>query len=132
MRNFLFSSIVNAANYSISFFIFRFCIANKRIKRKFLKSSCKFDDSKSDSTNDSIEKRRIITASGSRVQDKKLGGIRKLRNRRKENGISDTEQKNRTAAKPTEQESRKQDLKVPTNMALHKLAKQGYSKLVHR
>uniref|UniRef100_A0A1I7VHK7 NARG2_C domain-containing protein n=1 Tax=Loa loa TaxID=7209 RepID=A0A1I7VHK7_LOALO len=74
------------------------------------------------------EKQGITTASGSRVQDEKLGSIGKVRKWRKEDEVPNVSRTSHKATKSGKQESGKREAKIPTNIALHKLAKQGFSK----
>ncbi|VDM91659.1 unnamed protein product, partial [Onchocerca ochengi] len=81
------------------------------------------------SLKDFTQKRQgITTISGSRIQDKKLGNTGKLSKWKKESEIPDTPETSYKSNKSAKQESEKREAKVPTNIALHKLAKQGYSK----
>ncbi|CAG9534250.1 unnamed protein product [Cercopithifilaria johnstoni] len=76
------------------------------------------------SSKDFSQRRQGITAvCGSRVQDEKLESVEKLGKWRKEDDIIGTPGTSHKVSK-----SRKREAKEPTNIALHKLAKQGYSK----
>lgn len=82
-----------------------------------------------DSSKDSTQKRQNVpTTCGSRVQDEKLEGTGKLRKWKKEDEILDISGISHKIGKSTKPELGRREAKVPTNIALHKLAKQGYSK----
>lgn len=87
------------------------------------------DDNESVSSKESIQRRQGITSvCGSRMQDEKLESTRKMRKWGKEDNIPDTSGTSHRTGKSAKQESGRREAKVPTNIALHKLAKQGYSK----
>ncbi|VBB32905.1 unnamed protein product, partial [Acanthocheilonema viteae] len=81
------------------------------------------DNNESVSSRDLIQRRqRITTVCDSRMKDERLEST-ELRKRRKEDETLDVPGKSHKIGK-----SEKREMKVPTNIALHKLAKQGYSK----
>uniref|UniRef100_A0A915Q6D2 Little elongation complex subunit 2 C-terminal domain-containing protein n=1 Tax=Setaria digitata TaxID=48799 RepID=A0A915Q6D2_9BILA len=73
-------------------------------------------------------KQRLNAGCSSSVQDEKLENIGKPRKRRKEEETSKKLAPRNKSVKFARQDSEKREAKVPTNIALHKLAKQGYSK----
>ncbi|VDK69498.1 unnamed protein product [Litomosoides sigmodontis] len=77
---------------------------------------------------DSTQRRqKVPTICASRVQDEKLEGAGNLRKWRKEDDILEVPGSHEIG-KSTNLESGRREAKIPTNIALHKLAKQGYSK----
>ncbi|VDM07164.1 unnamed protein product [Wuchereria bancrofti] len=87
------------------------------------------DDNESVSSKDFTQRKQGITnACGSRVQGEKLESIGNLRKWRKEDEVQDTPRTNHKTGRSAKQESGKREAKVPTNIALHKLAKQAMNK----
>ncbi|KAK6103955.1 NMDA receptor-regulated protein 2 C-terminus family protein [Brugia pahangi] len=70
----------------------------------------------------------ITSACGSRMQGEKLESTGNLRKWRKEDDVQDTLRASHKAARSEKQESGKREARVPTNIALHKLAKQAMNK----
>lgn len=86
-------------------------------------------DNKSVSSKDCTQRRPAITAvCGSRNQVENFENTEKLRKWRKENETLNAQELRLKVTRSAKQESGKREAKIPTNIALHKLAKQGYSK----
>uniref|UniRef100_A0A0R3RH47 NARG2_C domain-containing protein n=1 Tax=Elaeophora elaphi TaxID=1147741 RepID=A0A0R3RH47_9BILA len=85
------------------------------------------EDSNESIASKDFTQRKITAARGSHVQGGKLENVGKLRKSVKEGEILDTPETSHKIGKSAK-ESGKREAKVPTNIALHKLTKQGYSK----